>query len=253
MTMKLLDLWVRRNAWPIYKMEKTGKAPSDWILSLLLVTEMRYESFTPNHIKLPEGIKTFTEPWDFAIHVGIFSVLQALPIQHPTLLALKILLSIYISGTAVQLIFRYKSSPALFGPIYLANSLAGFWSETWHNVYASACVSLTYLPIRNSLRHIGMSKSLSHAMGLIGVFSLMAIFHMYVMYPMLGTSTLVRVGLFFFLNGVATIAEAIIWGREKHWMKSILAWTFEITLATWTANSMAMPIIPLSCSSGVAI
>ncbi|KAI0996321.1 hypothetical protein K3495_g11859 [Podosphaera aphanis] len=253
MTMKLLDIWVRRNALPVYKKDKVDKVPSDWIISLLLVTEMRYESFTPNHIKLPESRKTYTEPWDFAIHIGIFSVLQALPIQHPTLLALKVLLSIYISGTAMHLLFRYKSSPALFGPIYLANSLAGFWSETWHNVYASACVSLTYLPIRNSLRHFGVSKLLSHAIGIIGVFSLMAIFHVYVMHPVLGTTTLIRVGLFFFLNGIATIAEAMIWGREKHWMKSLLAWAFEITLATWTANSMAMPVIPLNCSSGATI
>ncbi|KAI1000812.1 hypothetical protein K3495_g7384 [Podosphaera aphanis] len=229
--------------------DQTRKVPSDLMLSLLLVTEMRYESFTPNYVKLPDGTQTYNETWELVIHLGIFGALSALPIQHPTLLALKILLSIYICGTTLHMLFRFKNSPALFGPIYRADSLAGFWSETWHNVYASACVSLMYLPIRNTLRCFGVPKLLSHAMGIVGVFSLMAVFHMYAMYPTLTTNTLIRVGLFFFLNGVGMIAEGLVWGRKKHWIKTILAWTFEVLLATWTADSMTDPVILLKCST----
>jgi hypothetical protein len=69
----------------------------------------------------------------------------------------------------------------------------------------------------------------------------MAVFHIYALYPILSHEALVRIGVFFFLNGVATVSEAAIWGHKKHWLKTTLAWIFETTLASWAASGMNIP------------
>jgi hypothetical protein len=122
--MKALDILARRDALPIYT---AGKQPPDWHFALILLTELRYESFTPNHIRIPLANENFNEPIQLGIHVAIFSILQTLPQKYPTVLAFEVLLAIYILWTTLQMIVRYKSSPALFGPLYTADSLTGFW------------------------------------------------------------------------------------------------------------------------------
>jgi hypothetical protein len=101
--------------------------PADRLLSLFLITELRYESFTPNHIRVPKHQENFNEPMQLGIHLMAFAILQSLPQVFPTVLALEVLLAIYIIWTSIQLTVRYKSSPALFAPLYLADSLTGFW------------------------------------------------------------------------------------------------------------------------------
>ena len=122
--MKLLDYWARRHSFPTYT---AGKAPPDWLFPLIVLSELRYESFTPNHIRVPKHQENFSEPRQLAIHVALFAVLQAMPQGLPTVMAFEVLLAIYIIWTSLQLLLRYKSSPALFGPLYLADSLTGFW------------------------------------------------------------------------------------------------------------------------------
>lgn len=122
--MKILDIWARRNSLPTYT---AGQTPADWLLPLILITELRYESFTPNQIRVPRNQENFNEPLQLGIHVLAFAVLQSLPQVSPTVLAFEVLLAIYIIWTSIQLIVRYKTSPALFGPLYLADSLNGFW------------------------------------------------------------------------------------------------------------------------------
>lgn len=123
-TMKILDLYIRRNDLPKYS---SGITPSEYHLALLYITELRYESFTPNQIRVPKRLENFNESHQLAIHVAIFSVLQALPQKYPTVLALEVQFAIYIIWTTCQLALKYKSSPALFGPLYAADSLTGFW------------------------------------------------------------------------------------------------------------------------------
>lgn len=69
----------------------------------------------------------------------------------------------------------------------------------------------------------------------------MGVFHAYALSPILTHEALFRIGIFFILNGVGTVVEAMIWGRRKHWMKTVLAWSFETTLASWTASGMNIP------------
>lgn len=69
----------------------------------------------------------------------------------------------------------------------------------------------------------------------------MAIFHMFALQPILSKTALIRVGVFFFLNGVATVSEAAVWGKKKHWLKTVVAWIFETSMASWTANGMEFP------------
>jgi len=122
--MKLLDMWARRNNLPTYT---AGKQPPDWLFALIVMFELRYESFTPNHIRVPRNQENFNEALQLGLHVAAFVVLQSLPQSLPTVLAFEVLLAIYIIWTSLQLSVRYKSSPALFGPLYLIDSLTGFW------------------------------------------------------------------------------------------------------------------------------
>lgn len=114
--MKALDIWARRHSIPTYT---AGRKPADWLLALYLLTELRYESFTPNHIRVPKNQENFSEPMQLVIHVGIFAFLQALPQNIPTVLAFEVMLAIYIIWTSLQMLLRYKSSPALFGMPFL--------------------------------------------------------------------------------------------------------------------------------------
>jgi hypothetical protein len=123
-TLKLLDIWARRNSLPTYT---AGRKPPDWLYALIIMTELRYESFTPNHIRVPKHLENFSEPTQLVIHLLAFVFLQSLPQVFPMVLAFEVLLAIYIIWTSMQLVVRYKSSPALFGPLYLADSLTGFW------------------------------------------------------------------------------------------------------------------------------
>ena len=117
-------MWARRNNLPTYT---AGKQPPDWLFALIVMFELRYESFTPNHIRVPRNQENFNEALQLGLHVAAFVVLQSLPQSLPTVLAFEVLLAIYIIWTSLQLSVRYKSSPALFGPLYLIDSLTGFW------------------------------------------------------------------------------------------------------------------------------
>jgi hypothetical protein len=64
---------------------------------------------------------------------------------------------------------------------------------------------------------------------------------MYGLAPIMDATGLLRIGIFFFLNGVATVIEAMIWGQRKHWLRTVLAWVFEITIASWTAEAARIP------------
>lgn len=86
-----------------------------------------------------------------------------------------------------------------------------------------------------------MPDAIARPIGVIGAFSLMSIFHMYALQPVLDSEGLRRVGLFFLLNGVGTVIEAMLWGNKKHTVKTVLAWIFEMAVATWTASGMDIP------------
>lgn len=237
-SMKILDVWARRRALPVYKAKEK---PSDWLLSLLLMTELRYESFEPNYVRLPKGLENMSLTKVYCIHAAALAALHAISRNHPMILAFEILLSIHVGFSSIHLLVRYKSSPPLFAPLFSADSLAGFWSEVWHNSFTSPCISLANNPLRNSLRKLGSPDGISRSVGILGAFSLMAVFHMYCFYPVLDQRAVNRIGLFFFLNGIATIAESAIWGKKRHWAKAALAWTFQIILATWVASSLNLP------------
>lgn len=238
-SMKLLDILARQNAIPVYTASKTR--PSDWLFALIVMTELRYESFTPNHIRVARHAQNFSEPLQLAIHTGVFVVLQALPQKYPFILALEVLLAIYIIWTSIQMVLRYKTSPSLFGPLYQADSLGGFWSETWHNAFSSPCESLAYRPLRYGLAKLGVPTQVARSAGLLGAFGFMAVFHMYTLQPILPRQSIERIGVFFLLNGIATMFEWAIWGRRKHWLKTVLAWSFESVVATWTAQAAHIP------------
>ncbi|QSZ29212.1 hypothetical protein DSL72_003723 [Monilinia vaccinii-corymbosi] len=202
---------------------------------------MRYESFTPNFIRVPRSQETFNEPLQFAIHGAIFCVLQALPQDWALVLAFEVQLSIYLIWTGIQLLVRYKSSPALFGRLYAAESLGGFWSKTWHNVFSAPCASLASDPLRTHLPRLGVPLPVARCVGNLAAFFLMAAFHVYALAPLLTHQALFRVAMFFVLNGFATVGEALVWGKSGGWLKVGLAWVTEMGLAAWTAGALGIP------------
>ncbi|KAK2834923.1 hypothetical protein FQN49_006779 [Arthroderma sp. PD_2] len=185
----------------------------------------------------------FSEPFDLILHMAVFLILQALfPQTNPTVLAVQILLAIYVIWESLQLVLRYKTSPPLFGPVYTASSLASFWSETWHTAFASPCRSLAYDPVRRHLPgRYGVPEAFAKGIGILASFTLMGLFHAYSLAPILPIDGVVRIITFFLLNGIGTVIETAIWGRKSHWGKAVLAWTFELAIASWTVEGLSVP------------
>jgi hypothetical protein len=152
-----------------------------------------------------------------------------------------VLLAIYIIWTSLELILRYQSSPALFGPLYRAHSIAGFWSETWHKVFTSPVISLGYSPTRRFLVLIGVPALVAKSVGIMVAFTMMGAFHVFAMQPLLPGVSLARIGLFFVINGIATVCEVAIWGHRKSWLRVGIAWLFETALATWAMETVYIP------------
>ncbi|KAM3065996.1 hypothetical protein ACMFMG_009783 [Clarireedia jacksonii] len=229
-TLKALDIFARRDSLPSYT---AGKTPATWLHALLLLTEFRYESFAPNYIRVPRTQETFNEPLQLAIHVGIFSVFQIFPQHWPLVLVYEIYLGIYILWTTAQLCARYKSSPALFGRLYAVDSIAGFWSKTWHTIYLAPLTSLILDPLRKRL-----PKSVARPIGVLASFLFMSAFHVYVLHPWLNSEALFRVGVLFAANGFAVVGETMVWKGRSSWLKMALAWGFEMCLASWVADGL---------------
>ncbi|KAF2013183.1 hypothetical protein BU24DRAFT_493722 [Aaosphaeria arxii CBS 175.79] len=249
--MKLLDIhalsWT--NSFPSYT---AGTPPSPAILALILLTELRYESFTPNPIRLPflprYPFPTSLEKRQFfylefnqyLIHLALFILLQSLP-QILPVKALGVLFTIWLIWTTIQLLVRYPTSPPLFGPLYLIESLATFWTGTWHNVFASPCYSLAYTPTFFVLTKLRAPPWISRPAAVVAAFAFMAAFHMYALEPLLTREGIRRIGWFFVGNGILTVAETGVWGRKRHWVRALMAWIAELSLASWTVAAADLP------------
>lgn len=102
-------------------------------------------------------------------------------------------------------------------------------------------MSLAYAPFRYGLPKYGVPVGIARVAGLLGVFGFMALFHIYALSPILDSAALGRIGTFFFINGIATVTESAIWGRKDHWLKTLLAWSFETVFASWTVSGLHIP------------
>jgi hypothetical protein len=245
--MKMLELHVLgwKDELPKYT---NGIPPPPSIIALLLLTELRYESFAPNPIRIaplprypfPNSPKKrrlfYSEPAQLIIHIGIFICLQSMP-QYAPVKAFGVLLSIWILFTTCQLMLRYKNSPPLFAPIFLADSLAKFWTETWHNAFASPCRTLAYNPTMWLLTQARVPRHIARSFAVIASFGLMAVFHAEVMSPLLPPEGKRRIGLFFVLNGIFTVIEVAVWGKRRDWRRALMAWIIELSLASWAVQT----------------
>lgn len=174
--MKVLDMYMRQSSPPVYSAHQdTGTpVPTKAYQALLMTVELRYESFTPNAIHKPLDDTEFSERNQWLLHVLLFGFLEQLP-QYSTVVAFEVLLSVYIIWTMGNLLLKYKGSRPLFRPLWTADSLAGFWTDTWfvytiifrlsHHLQRIPCL---YIPGYNSLLPIpniistGTMSSLHH-------------------------------------------------------------------------------------------
>ena len=81
--------------------------------------QLRYESFTPNHVRVPRNQENFSEPLQLGIHVLAFVFLQSLPQNYPTVLAFEVLLAIYVrKWPLIDLNLTKSCSHRSSGPVY---------------------------------------------------------------------------------------------------------------------------------------
>jgi len=247
--MKSADMLFRyfQNTSLIYKLQDPSDIPPPLYLQALYLTyELRYEAFTPNPIRIPNP-PPFHEPTELLHHILFYIGLSLLPIPQslPPVRAIKLLLYIYILWTAAHLPFRTATTAPFFAPLYTADSLADFWNgNVWHVAFQSPCQSIAYMPVQTVLRRIGINRKIARGFGVIAAFGLMGVFHGYVGYPVMVNvrEGCTRVISFFVINGFATVVEDALWGRKKTRLRAALAWTFEITIASWAVSNIEFPL-----------
>ena len=66
----------------------------------------------------------------------------------------------------------------------------------------------------------------------------MAVFHVYALALVLLQEMMMRVGLFFVLNGAGLVAAIAVWGRKTGWGRTGATWGFEVGLAGWVVRGV---------------
>jgi Membrane bound O-acyl transferase family len=222
--MKVLDMFFRRHQPP-----KLNRHASPAVYAFHLLIELRYESFDISTAR--KSALNFSDNTEYAIHLATFLFLQCLP-QSPVVKAFGILLAIWLIWNFMHYILKYRDSPPLFGPIYRAENLSYFWTQTWHNAYTSPTRTLGYRPMRKVFGPIG---------GVMGGFGLMAIFHVWALAPYVEPDGLFRVAVFFIANGAGSVADYWLWEKRNTWTRILVNWAFEVFLAQYTAAKFDIP------------
>lgn len=246
--MKCLDMLFRhfQNTSLVWKLPNTeAKPPPLYQQAFWMTLELRYEDFIPNPIRLKLPAP-FHEPTQLLYHTLFYIIIAygPLPQSWQPVKAMKLLLQIYILWTSAHLPFRLSTTPPFFAPLYKADSLVDFWNgNVWHVAFQSPCQSMAYSPVQTILKGIGIPKPLARGCGVVAAFTLMGIFHAYVGWSVMRNVAQgwTKVVAFFVMNGVATVFEDLIWGKRKNWVRSLLAWVFEISLASWAVSGVEFP------------
>lgn len=222
--MKVLDMFFRRHQPP-----KLRWHTSPAVYALHLLIELRYESF--DILTARKSAINFSDNTEFGIHLATFLFLQSLP-QSSVVKAFGVLLAIWLIWNSMHYILKYRDSPPLFGPIYRAENLSFFWTQTWHNAYTSPTRTLGYRPMRKVLGPVG---------GVMGGFGLMAIFHVWALAPYVDPDGLFRVAVFFMANGAGSVVDYWIWEKQNTWTRILVNWGFEVFLAQYTVAKFDIP------------
>ncbi|KAJ6261009.1 hypothetical protein Dda_3674 [Drechslerella dactyloides] len=246
--MKCLDMLFRRfqNTTLTWKLPTPSSTPPPLYQQAFWMTlELRYEHFTPNPVRIPVPAP-FHEPTQWLYHLLVYAIITfgPLPQDLSIVKAVKLLLQIYIIWTAMHLPLRLLDTAPFFAPLYTADSLVKFWNGTvWHVAFQSPCRSVAMVPVQTLLTGLGTSRSLARGAGVIAAFALMGVFHAYIGWAVMRDSVYgwgVVVG-FFVMNGIATVLESVLWGRRRSWVRAVLAWGFEIALASWAMSGVEFP------------
>jgi len=222
--MKALDMFFRRDKPP-----KLNWQANPAVQAFYLLIELRYESFDISTAR--KSSTNYADNTEYGIHLAAFLFLQCLP-QSPIIKAFGVLLAIWLIWNSMHYVLKYKNSPPLFGPIYRAENLSYFWTQTWHNAYTSPTRTLGYRPMRRLFGPVG---------GVMGGFGLMALFHVWALSPYVEPVGLSRVAVFFMANGAGSVADYWVWERQNTWTRVVVNWAFEIFLAQYTVAKFDIP------------
>ena len=229
--MKAFELYARHSTPPKAKYEPINADAKRYAWYLLW--ELRYESFNISTVKLPPY--AIDEKRELVVHTVLLLVLQLFPQSNSLVKAFSILLAIYCIWTAMGLCLRYTHSAPLFGPIYRAANLTGFWTETWHNAFTAPCVVLAYQPVYKATHN--------RALATLAVFMAMGVWHAWSLQPLVSPEAQIRVLVFFVANGIGTIADAAFWGptRNDNTLRRLTSWAWCAFFAQWTASKCGIP------------
>jgi hypothetical protein len=86
-----------------------------------------------------------------------------------------------------------------------------------------------------------MRKISGSAGGVLGGFGVMAIFHVWAFAPYVKPEGQFRIGIFFIANGVGSILDYWIWGKQNTLLRMVMNWAYEIYWAQYAAARCDIP------------
>ena len=67
------------------------------------------------------------------------------------------------------------------------------------------------------------------------------VYHAWALYPLVSPEGRIRLFLFFFLNGIATVIDYAIWRNGNSYLRTFISWVICTVLATWTVAECNVP------------
>lgn len=164
-----------------------------------------------------------------------------IPLVHLLLHAIQLNILVWIPKVNIQTLSKlhqdlvhFVAQPPLFNKPWMTRSVYDLWSRRWHQIFRPGFHQVAYGPVRRLFGE--KHKTIGRITGTIAVFVCSGLMHDYIMLVMLGYSNynapgaLGQQGLFFLLQGIATIVSATS-PRLPTWFSCLLTWIWVLYTA----------------------
>ncbi|KAI9358777.1 membrane bound O-acyl transferase family-domain-containing protein [Pilaira anomala] len=171
----------------------------------------------------------------FSLHIAL------IPLIHLLLHAIQLNILVWIPKINIKTLSKlhqdlvhFVAQPPLFNKPWMTRSVYDLWSRRWHQIFRPGFHQVAYRPVRRLFGE--KHKTIGRITGTIAVFVCSGLMHDYIMFVMLGYSNynapgaLGQQGLFFLLQGVATIVSAT-GPRLPTWFSCLLTWIWVLYTA----------------------